>query len=52
MVLSAVFPSQNLLSSEIEEVAAKIDTLEAIRRRLESSLVRLQEEELELEDER
>ncbi|KAJ9118253.1 Mitochondrial fission protein [Naganishia vaughanmartiniae] len=42
---------RNLLSTEIEEVAAKIDTLEAIRRRLESSLMRLQEEELELEDE-
>lgn len=43
---------QNLLSVEVEEVAAKIDALEGIRRRLESSLMRLQEEELELEDER
>ncbi|GHJ89793.1 hypothetical protein NliqN6_6195 [Naganishia liquefaciens] len=42
---------RNLLSVEIEEVAAKIDALEGIKRRLETSLMRLQEEDLELEDE-
>ncbi|KAI5452577.1 Mitochondrial fission protein [Naganishia albida] len=42
---------RNLLSVEVEEVAAKIDALEGIKRRLETSLMRLQEEELELEDE-
>ena len=40
------------MSVEIEEVAAKIDALEGIKRRLETSLMRLQEEDLELEDER
>lgn len=33
------------------EVAAKIDALEEIRRRLEASLLHLQEEQLELDDE-
>jgi division protein 1 len=36
---------------EISEVSAKIDTLEEIRRRLEESLLHLQEEQLELDDE-
>ena len=42
---------QSLIHAEISEVFAKIDALEAIRRRLESSLLRLQEEQLELDDE-
>ncbi|ORX34641.1 WD40-repeat-containing domain protein [Kockovaella imperatae] len=41
----------SLIHSEINEVSAKIDTLEEIRRRLEASLLRLQEERLELDDE-
>jgi division protein 1 len=42
---------QSLIHSEIFEVSAKIDALEDIRRRLEASLLRLQEEQLELDDE-
>ncbi|KAL7418917.1 Mitochondrial fission protein [Cryptotrichosporon argae] len=42
---------QSLIHAEIYEVAAKIDALEEIRRRLEASLLRLQEEQLELDDE-
>ena len=41
----------SLLHSEIHEVARKIDVLEDIRRRLEQSVLRIQEEQLELEDE-
>lgn len=40
-----------MIHSEIFEVSAKIDALEDIRRRLETSLLRLQEEQLELDDE-
>ncbi|ORY34344.1 putative peripheral protein of the cytosolic face of the mitochondrial outer membrane [Naematelia encephala] len=40
-----------LIHSEIYEVSAKIDALEEIRRRLEASLLHLQEEQLELDDE-
>ncbi|WVR03464.1 mitochondrial division protein 1 [Kwoniella sp. DSM 27419] len=42
---------QSLIHAEILEVAAKIDVLEDIRRRLETSLLHLQEEDLELDDE-
>lgn len=41
----------SLIHAEIYEVSAKIDKLEEIRRRLEQSLLHLQEEQLELEDE-
>jgi division protein 1 len=40
-----------LIHAEINAVSAKIDALEEIRRRLESSLLHLQEEQLELDDE-
>ncbi len=43
---------QDLIIDEIDEVTAKIDALDEIRRRLEASLVMIQEEELELDDER
>ncbi|GMK59965.1 hypothetical protein CspeluHIS016_0901820 [Cutaneotrichosporon spelunceum] len=42
---------QSLVNAEIAEVTAKIGTLEEIRRRLEKSLLKLQEESLELDDE-
>ncbi|WWC85751.1 mitochondrial division protein 1 [Kwoniella dendrophila CBS 6074] len=42
---------QSLIHAEIIEVSAKIDALEEIRRRLESSILHLQEEDLELDDE-
>nr|XP_018266624.1 mitochondrial division protein 1 [Kwoniella dejecticola CBS 10117]OBR88782.1 mitochondrial division protein 1 [Kwoniella dejecticola CBS 10117] len=42
---------QSLIHAEILEVSAKIDVLEDIRRRLETSLLHLQEEDLELDDE-
>ena len=40
-----------MIHAEINAVSAKIDALEEIRRRLESSLLHLQEEQLELDDE-
>jgi division protein 1 len=40
-----------LIHAEIYEVSAKIDTLEEVRRVLEKSLLHLQEERLELDDE-
>jgi division protein 1 len=43
---------QNLIAAEIDSVTVKIDALEVIRRRLEGSMIKMQEEELELEDER
>ncbi|KAL1412014.1 Mitochondrial fission protein [Vanrija albida] len=42
---------QSIIHAEIFEVAAKIDALAEIRRRLEASLLKLQEEGLELDDE-
>ncbi|BEJ17994.1 hypothetical protein CspHIS471_0702710 [Cutaneotrichosporon sp. HIS471] len=42
---------QSLVNAEIAEVTAKIGTLEEIRRRLQKSLLMLQEESLELDDE-
>jgi division protein 1 len=42
---------QSLIHAEIYEVSAKIDALEEMRRKLESSLLHLQEEQLELDDE-
>ncbi|RXK39116.1 mitochondrial division protein 1 [Tremella mesenterica] len=41
----------SLIHAEIYEVSAKIDALEEIRRQLEQSLLHLQEEKLELDDE-
>lgn len=43
---------KSLIAVEIESVTLKIDALEVIRRRLEGSMIKMQEEELELEDER
>jgi division protein 1 len=40
-----------LIHAEIYEVSTKIDALEEIKRRLEQSLLHLQEEQLELDDE-
>jgi division protein 1 len=42
---------QSIIRAEIVEVSAKIDALEEIRRKLEASLLHLQEEQLELDDE-
>ena len=41
-----------LINNEIEEISHKIEALDAIRAKLEQDLLRLQEEELELDDER
>lgn len=43
---------QSLINSEIDEVSRKIAALDAIRQRLEENLLKLQEDELELDDER
>lgn len=40
-----------MINEEIDEVKSKIGVLEDIRRRLETSLLKLQEENLELDDE-
>ncbi|KAI0719147.1 WD40 repeat-like protein [Cerioporus squamosus] len=42
---------RTLINSEIEEISHKIEALDAIRAKLEQDLLRLQEEELELDDE-
>lgn len=42
---------QALINNEIAEISHKIEALDAIRIRLEQDLLRLQEDELELEDE-
>lgn len=39
------------MNSEIAEITAKIGALDAIRAKLEQNLLKLQEEELELDDE-
>jgi mitochondrial division protein 1 len=44
--------AQSLLNNEIAEITHKIETLDALRSRLESDLLKLQEDELELNDER
>lgn len=43
---------QTLINSEIEEITTKIDALDALREKLQVDLLLLQEEELELNDER
>lgn len=42
---------QNLIHSEIDEITRKIEALDAIKAQLEHDLLKLQEEELELDDE-
>ena len=42
---------QALVNNEIAEITTKIEALDAIRTRLEQNLLKLQEEELELDDE-
>jgi division protein 1 len=42
---------QALLNNEIDEITHKIEALDAMRTKLEENLVKLQEEELELDDE-
>lgn len=42
---------QTLINNEIEEISRKIEALDAIRAKLEQDLLKLQEEELELDDE-
>ena len=44
-------PRQSLINNEIAEIARKIAALDTIRERLEEDLLRLQEEDLELDDE-
>lgn len=44
-------PAQILVNNEVEEITAKIQALDAIRAKLERDLLKLQEEELELDDE-
>ena len=43
--------SQALINNEIEEITHKIDALDAMRAKLEEDLLKLQEDELELDDE-
>jgi len=43
---------QSLINSEITEITHKIAALDTIREKLEQDLLRLQEDELELDDER
>ena len=43
---------QALFNSEIEEITHKIEALDAIRAKLEKDIMKLQEDELELDDER
>lgn len=43
---------QALINNEIVEITHKIEALDAIRQKLEQDLLRLQEDELELDDER
>lgn len=43
---------QALINNEIDEITHKMEALDVIRARLEQDLLRLQEEELELDDER
>lgn len=43
---------QSLINSEIAEINNKIKTLDSIRERLEQDLLKLHEDELELDDER
>lgn len=43
--------SQTLVNNEIAEITTKIEALDAIRAKLEQNLLKLQEEELELDDE-
>lgn len=43
---------QALISNEISEITHKIETLDAMRAKLEQDLLKLQEDELELDDER
>lgn len=45
-------PSQNLIQSEISEVEHKIKALDLIRGQLERDLLKIQEDELELDAER
>jgi division protein 1 len=42
---------QTLINSEIAEITHKIEALDAIRSKLEQDLLKLQEDELELDDE-
>ena len=42
---------QSLVNSEIEEITHKIQALDGIRTKLERDLLKLQEDELELDDE-
>ena len=43
--------AKTLINNEIEEISHKIEALDAIRSKLEHDLLKLQEEELELDDE-
>jgi mitochondrial division protein 1 len=43
--------AQSLLHNDIAEITAKIEALDGIRNKLEEDLLKLQEDELELDDE-
>lgn len=43
---------QSLVNNEIMEITHKIEALDDIRTKLEKDLIKLQEDELELDDER
>jgi len=45
-------PCQSLINNEIEEITHKIEALDGLRTKLERDLLKLQEDELELDAER
>lgn len=51
-IVQAYTNSQSLINSEIAEITNKIEALDDIRAKLEQNLLKLQEDDLELDDER
>lgn len=51
-IILLTMPLQSLIHSEIAEITNKIEALDGIRAKLEQDLLKLQEDELELDDER
>ena len=51
MTLTSTACSQSLVRGEIDEITHKIRALDEVRQKLEQDLLRLQEDDLELDDE-
>lgn len=51
-IVQAYTNSQSLINSEIAEITNKIEALDDIRAKLEQNLLKLQEDDLEIDDER